>query len=432
MQLVCLAIANILKLLPPKAGRYIANKFFRKHTGNDKRVKPKIFVDVSVFSIHDAGTGIQRVVREILKNILKQESNSYTVIPVAATRGKGYCIASVVLEDGATTLKQEAHGQPINLSKGDIFFGLDLAAHILPRHYVQLLQWKHAGASIQIVVYDLLPVLHPEWFNPKSVKNYRKWIRTLSIFSDHFHCISCTVRSELAKWIDEHYGIELETTSTSVFPLGSNLGRFPAETRPSFDPHIDHPVLDFSRHTPTVLMVGTVEPRKGHAEVLRAFTDVWRQGGTPHLIFVGSPGWKTELVQKEIIDESAVNSKLVWLPSANDSLLDQLYKSVSGVIVASKGEGYGLPLIEAAYYNKPVLARDIPVFREIAKGNVTFFSDDENQGLQASLVISWLASFKSAKNSTPDLDLPTWTESSRVLLENMGLADRREIVHELL
>lgn len=431
MQLACLVIANILKFLPPRAGRYIANKFSGKHLGNCKPVKPKIFVDVSVFSIHDAGTGIQRVVREILKNIIKDE-NSYNVIPVAASRGKGYCIASVVLEDTPATLKQEAHGQPINLSKGDIFLGLDLAAHILPRHYVQLLQWKHAGASIQIVVYDLLPALHPEWFNPKSVKNYRKWIRALSIFSDHFHCISCTVRLELVKWFDEHYGIELKTSAASVFPLGSNLERFPAGTQPSCNLHTDHVVLDFSRHTPTVLMVGTVEPRKGHAEVLRAFTDVWRQGGTPHLIFVGSPGWKTELVQKKIIDESAVNSKLIWLRSADDNLLDQLYKSVTGVIVASKGEGYGLPLIEAAYYKKPVLARDIPVFREIAKGNVTFFSDNENQGLQASEVISWLASFKSVKNSVPDLDLPTWTESSRALLKNIGLADGREKIHELL
>lgn len=432
MLLTCAATAKTLKFLPARVGRNIAKKFSEKPSKNCNTVKRRIFVDVSVFAVHDAGTGIQRVVREILKNIIKSENHFYTVIPVAATRKKGYRVTSVAFDDALATMASENHGQPVKLSKGDIFLGLDLAAHVLPSHYLQLLQWKCAGASIQVVVYDLLPVLHPEWFNPKSVKNYRKWIKALSIFSDHFHCISETVRTDLVKWFEQHYNIELHKSATSVFPLGSNLGRSPAETQTSFKLEIEHSVLDFCQHKPTLLMVGTIEPRKGHAEVLHAFADLWRQGDDPHLIFVGSPGWKTEQLQKQILDESAINNKLVWLRNADDHFLAQLYKSVSGVIIASKGEGYGLPLIEAAYYGKPVLARDIPVFREIAKGNVTFFSSDENSCLQANEVIRWLTSLNSTKNFTPNLDLPTWAESSRVLLENMGIANRREKTHELL
>ena len=171
-------------------------------------------------------------------------------------------------------------------------------------------------------------------------------------------------------------------------------------------------------------MVGTIEPRKGHADVIAAFLELWRQGSTLQLIVVGTPGWKTEAVQQALADAAATTNKLVWLQDADDSLLAQLYQAAIGVIVASKGEGFGLPLIEAAHYDKPVLARDIPVFREVARGNVTFFPDLPNSGLTAHALAAWFASCAQPRLPTPSFpasQLPDWATTTTVLLGNTGL-----------
>ncbi len=47
----------------------------------------------------------------------------------------------------------------------------------------------------------------------------------------------------------------------------------------------------------------------------------------------------------------------------------------------SRAEGFGLPLIEAEHSGKPVLARDIPVFREIGSATTQYFRSTDGPGL---------------------------------------------------
>lgn len=120
-------------------------------------------------------------------------------------------------------------------------------------------------------------------------------------------------------------------------------------------------------------MVGTIEPRKGHADVLDAFDRLWAEGDRTRLVIAGRQGWKVEtlsIVCKAI--PNAGNSFSGW--RTDDDTLLMLYRASCGLIMASKGEGFGLPIIEAAYFNKPVLVRDIPVFKEIAGSGASYFS----------------------------------------------------------
>jgi glycosyltransferase involved in cell wall biosynthesis len=81
--------------------------------------------------------------------------------------------------------------------------------------------------------------------------------------------------------------------------------------------------------------------------------------------------------------------RLFWLSSADDSRLASLYQAADGVLVASQAEGFGLPLVEAAKYDLPVLARDIPVFREVAGDHATYFGDDLTSACR-----DWLAELR--------------------------------------
>jgi glycosyltransferase involved in cell wall biosynthesis len=425
MPIVCLLKAQMLKLLPVGVARRSVIK--QSPIAVDiAQVKRKIFVDVSVFAVHDAGTGIQRVVREILAQLIKNPRDLYTVIPVAASKQQDYKTTAVALE--ATVDLPFMIGQIISPVKGDIFLGLDLAAHLLPHRYTELLAWKNAGVSIQMVVYDLLPALRPDWFKPKAVKNFNAWLKTLAVFSDRFHCISNTVKIDLMQWFQAEYGITLSDENVCVFPLGSNLSTTQLASKLTMPITTLHSkALAFMQQQPTTLMVGTVEPRKGHAEVLAAFTELWRQGSEHQLMVVGAPGWKSDAIQKVLATASEVTAgpsqlnSLMWLQDADDNVLIQLYRSATGVIVASKGEGYGLPLIEAAFFNKPVLARDIPVFREVAIGRVTFFSASNRTDLTPQALQTWLKLCTTELEKPCNLELPDWASSTTVLLRNMGI-----------
>ena len=63
---------------------------------------------------------------------------------------------------------------------------------------------------------------------------------------------------------------------------------------------------------------------------------------------------------------------------------------VSCLISPSEGEGFGLPLIEAAQHATPIIARDIPVFREVA-GDHAFYFDGLEASALADAIHQWLA-----------------------------------------
>jgi glycosyltransferase involved in cell wall biosynthesis len=135
------------------------------------------------------------------------------------------------------------------------------------------------------------------------------------------------------------------------------------------------------------------------------------------LVIVGKEGWLvTDLVQK-IYAHKELGKRLFWFEGISDMALLELYEAATGLLVTSEGEGYGLPIIEAANHSLPVLTRDIPVFREIAGDNVEYFSDDCPFELSGSL-LRWLDSVanESARN-VMDVNVVSWADSARQLID---------------
>ncbi|MBL3940675.1 glycosyltransferase family 4 protein, partial [Bacteroides thetaiotaomicron] len=76
--------------------------------------------------------------------------------------------------------------------------------------------------------------------------------------------------------------------------------------------------------------------------------------------------------------------RLNWLQDIDDAALADLYARVDGLLFASEGEGFGLPIVEAAQHGLPLLLRDLPVFREVAGEHATYFSASDGTGLASS------------------------------------------------
>ena len=366
-------------------------------TGNPRR---QLLVDVSVIRKIDTGTGVQRVVRAILSRLLTVPPAGFDVRPVAATRGQSY---RYVAWHGVAVSPEFAG--PITVGAGDIFFGLDLSAHLIPRRFHQMAQWKRQGLELHFLLYDILALRHPEWFSRSLATAMRKWFRVITILADSILCISPTVKDDVQQWSQEHYGLAPGLVITRVIPMGGNF----QATTPSrgLPPGFDQ-LCKSLKNRRNVLMVGTVEPRKGHSHVLAAFDALWKDGQDTVLVIVGKAGWRTEALQSRITALAQSSDRLVWLKDASDEALEKLYTLCTGVIMASLGEGFGLPVLEALAHGKPLLVRDLPVFREHQRFGISYFSSRDGDGLARDIAL-WLADPIVPSNT---LNLPTWDDTA--------------------
>ena len=372
----------------------------------------QLLIDVSVIVKHDARTGIQRVVRALLNQIVLDPPPGYRVHAVFASRNHGYCYVPEGFQGAGMLGAVDASLNPVRISQGDIFVGLDLTAHLLPLHTAELTKWKSAGVKIVILIYDLLPLLHPEWFNKRTSANFRRWLHTVAVFSNSVVCISNDVKRDVEDWFVSRYKLAADEIPVTVIPLGTDImASLPSQATDSSSMR----GLGHGLAKPTVLMVGTLEPRKGHEEVLDAFEMLWQSGNEVHLIIVGKAGWKTEPLQKRILAHFEYQRQLFWLEDVADTLLVELYMNCTGVMAASYAEGYGLPLAEAIAFGKPVLARDIPVFREVSNDFASFFKCTGPVEL-ASVIGNWLEECNDKNMPRPGGPSWTWHESSRHLL----------------
>jgi glycosyltransferase involved in cell wall biosynthesis len=163
-------------------------------------------------------------------------------------------------------------------------------------------------------------------------------------------------------------------------------------------------------------MVGTIEPRKGHALVIDAFERLWSQGADVNLCIVGKQGWIVESLIDRMRTLAARQPRFSWLPEVSDGTLQALYQEATCLIAASLDEGFGLPIVEAAKHGLPIIARDIPVFREVGRDGTAYFSATTGEAL-ASFITAWLKKFKRGETPNPaQVRQVTWRQSAIALL----------------
>jgi glycosyltransferase involved in cell wall biosynthesis len=139
---------------------------------------------------------------------------------------------------------------------------------------------------------------------------------------------------------------------------------------------------------PPLLAVGTVQPRKNYARLIAAYAGLAREEAPP-LVIVGRPGWDYEEVMA-MPGRLGIADRVVFTGHLPEEEVAELMGSSMMLCAVSTGEGFGLPLVEAMYSGLPILASDIPPFREVA-GNAARFvdplsRDDIASGLRALLL----------------------------------------------
>ena len=377
-----------------------------------EETKSFLYVDISELHQHDSKSGVQRVVRSILKNLLITPPIEYTVVPVYATPTEPYKIANRWLTQLNPTSDAPTQDTPLDPRNGDFFLGLDLQHHMVIRHENYLQNLRQRGVQVHFVVYDLLPILMPHVFMPEMEAAHATWLNTIAKF-DGLIAISKAVANEAAEWIAKQKITRLRPLHINWFHLGADIdGSAPSAGLP----HNSNSVLHELSQRPTFLMVGTVEPRKGQRQTLEAFNQLWQNGLNVNLVIIGKKGWHIEALVKQMQHHTERGKRLFWLDGVSDEYLEKVYAASTCLIAASEGEGFGLPLIEAAQHKLPIIARDIPVFKEVA-GEYAFYFEGLNSVDLSNAVQAWLKLHQQGiAPQSSQMPWLTWKESAEQLL----------------
>jgi glycosyltransferase involved in cell wall biosynthesis len=379
-----------------------------------KQVFRQLFVDVSELVQRDVRSGIQRVVRSILMELLQNPPKGYRVEPVYATvENIGYRYARNFTLHFLGCPSGFLEDDVIEANIGDIFLGLDLQPQVVPAQQDYLESLRRRGVKIHFVVYDLLPVLLPQNFLNGAETAFSGWLQTIARF-DGGICISRAVAAEFDEWLKSKGPDRMRSFKIGWFHLGADVeNSVPTSGLPG---NASDLLRQFSVR-PSYLMVGSLEPRKGQAQTLAAFEQLWAEGLEVNLVIVGKKGWMVDSLVKRLNHHPLLGKRLFWLQGISDEYLDQVYTQSSALLAASEGEGFGLPLIEAAQHKLPIIARDIPVFREVA-GDYAYYFNGESPEKLAGAIKSWIK--LNEEGSAPRSDgMPwlTWRQSTQQLLD---------------
>ncbi len=187
--------------------------------------------------------------------------------------------------------------------------------------------------------HDALTLLNPEWSSSRRRDRFTDYLRTLASF-DRVVSPSRTSADALKDFWGET-SEEAKEVLVEAWPV-SFQGK-----RQFSDLRIDRP---------SVLSVGTIEPRKNHLALLDAFTRIGKSGLKVRLHLIGRPVYPhaTEVIAKfRQVRESGV--ELLWQERASDDELVAAYRSSWFTVYPSLAEGYGLPIDESLWHGCPVI-----------------------------------------------------------------------------
>jgi glycosyltransferase involved in cell wall biosynthesis len=213
-------------------------------------------------------------------------------------------------------------------------------------------QVRRRGWKSIFFLHDLIPITHPEYCRSGEADKHGRRLETM-LFSGQGLIVNSSATRDTLKSFAARRGWPVPPCV--IAPPASARLPAPAATRPLAEPYF--------------VVLGTIEPRKNHLLLLQLWKRLAEEleAAAPRLVVIGQRGWECEQVLDLLERCAALQRVVVEQSRCNDAELSTWLHHARALLFPSFAEGYGIPLVEALSHGVPVIASDLPVFREIAQ-----------------------------------------------------------------
>ena len=343
----------------------------------------KVYLDVSMVMIGTSFTGIPRVLMEIVKRLGTDEEfelvfleynqfyDSYRVL-----KNEEFIDFCNTKTDDRKSIRSDEYISYYKLEKGSIFFDCDTAWKARIRRSFLYSALNRSGVKIVTLIYDIISIDYPQFCDQSDVINFVDYFGATLLYADKIIVTSQDTKDAIRSHCLKMY---TDIPSIDIVPLGGDF-----KEQENAEDNVKSEVKEIVSKGKYLLMVGTIEPRKNHKLLLKAYKSYLRY--KINLVFAGFSGQGMDDFFADLKSDPDYNNGLWHVKDASDDDIDFLYKNAYAMVFPSYIEGYGLPIIESFVREVPVIAADTNINREIAGDRAVFFEQDNS--IELSNVVS--------------------------------------------
>ncbi len=239
-------------------------------------------------------------------------------------------------------------------------------------HAVEPVWPFRSRGRLVVTCHDLMYRHHPQYLDPRWVRRLEEGTREAQRRATLWICVSEHTREDLIR----HYHVPRGRTrvvyhgvDASFREAGLDSGAVEAVRAKR---HLDKPYL---------LFLGSVEPKKNLRVLLRAYAHALRLGIGSELVVAGRAGWRSETVRRAVEEAPELRDRVRFTGFVDQEDLPGLVGGARALVLPSRYEGFGMPVLEAMAAGTPVLCSDRGALPEVAGGAALHFDADDEEAL---------------------------------------------------
>lgn len=311
-----------------------------------EKIQPNVIMQIKKKYYHwrldlknDAKRFIQRMVPLKYHSILIKISTDYQAIGLLGC-AKKYLSSKLTKEQYLSNRTNHYHVN-VDIKDRDIFIIIGFAWSNCGYELCEYIK-KTANVSLVGISYDMIPITHPEYvIHEESRHTFQKHFEYLTTLFSRIAFISVFSKKQFEEIMRER---KIKTiVSSRIIYLGESL--VAPQNHTSSDANI--------MNKPYVLFVSTVEIRKNHIVLLKAWLEAQSKGiEMPNLICVGLKSSSMDSAQSLLNANNHLKKKVTFLNRVNNEVLADLYRNCLFTVFPSHVEGWGLGAVESLAYGK--------------------------------------------------------------------------------